>query len=369
MTGQARRVTFLGPVPPIAGGIASHSALVADALVAAGVDTQVVSWASQYPRFLYKGSGVDATVTPYPGAQFSLRWWDPTSWLRAGRGARTSDLLVMQWVTPVHALPERVVAATARNPFSLIVHNAIPHERMPFDTQLARWVMRRAAQIVVHAETVADEVREIAPAVPVSVVPLPPLIPVALTPLPAERSPLRVLCLGFVRPYKGFDLAVDAVRSLRANGSDVRLTIAGEVWEEREQWEQRVRDPALDGSVTLVSRYLTEPEVAEQLAAHHIVLAPYRSASQSGVVSLAYAAGRPVVATDVGGLRESVVDGVTGRLVEAASAEAIAKGIADVSADLDGFAERAAAMRWSWDDVARAVLRPVSGDPSSRPRP
>jgi glycosyltransferase involved in cell wall biosynthesis len=359
------RVTFAGPVRPMTGGIAQHSSCTVGALRDAGADVDVVSWAAQYPRVLYKGSGVDPTIEPFAGARFLLRWWSPVSWARAGRIAHRSDLLVMPWVTPVHAVPEWVIHAAAGRPLSLLVHNALPHERMPFDTRLARLVMRRAAHITVHAQTVADAVHELAPAVRVSVVPMPPALQIAPTAVP-PRPPLRLLCVGFVRPYKGFDIAVDAVRILRTRGMDVQCTIAGELWEDADEWRSRVADPALGGAVTLDARYIPDDDLAALLASHHIVLAPYRDATQSAVVPVVFAAGRPVVATNVGGLSESLTDGKNGKLVPPGSAEAIADAVQAVAGDLDGYAARAAETTTSWARVAQALLTPLTHASSTR---
>ena len=359
MSDRSTRVTFVGPVPPITGGIASHSACLLRALADCEIDVHVISWESQYPKRLFKGSGIDASAAPYPGAEFSLRWWDPTSWLRAGRRAAGTDLLIMPWVTPVHAIPQRIIEAMSHAPLSLLVHNAVPHERMPFDARLASWVMGRASQIVVHAQSVAADVRALAPSVPVAVVPLPTQLPVEPAALPDPPPPLRLLCLGFVRRYKGFDLALDALRVLRDRGVDARLTIAGEVWEDAGAWTKRVNDPEVKDAVTFVDRYVPNAELVQILREHHIVLAPYRSATQSGVLPLALAAGRPVVATDVGGLREALRDGVDGRLVPVGDVPALSDAIEEVAKDLDGYAARAASTSLSWSDVARALLAPI----------
>ncbi len=349
------RVTFIGPVPPHSGGIAQHSARVVEALRSCGAEVTVLSWASQYPRALYKGAARGRWGAPFPGARFLLRWWDPVSWIRAGRIARRGDLLVMPWVTPVHAVPQRVAAGVARVPVALMMHNVLPHERMPLDAALARHSLRRAARVVAHASTVADLVHRLAPGVPTRVVPCPPLLPIAPRPLP-PRPPLRLLCLGLVRRYKGFDLAVDAVRVMLARGADVQLTIAGEIWEDEKAWRRRVASPDLGGRVTLIARYQADEEIAALLAAHHVLLAPYRSATQSAVLPLAFAAHRPVVATDVGGLREAVEDGGGGVIVPPEDPERLAAAVIDLARDLEGAAARAAATSWTWEAVARALL-------------
>jgi glycosyltransferase involved in cell wall biosynthesis len=287
-----------------------------------------------------------------------LRWFDPTSWLRAGRVARETDLLVFPWVTPFHAFAQRTMEVAARVPVSIMVHNVLPHEHMPFETPLARWVLRRADTAVVHAQAVCDALHAIAPDVRVHVIPMPPTLPIQSSKLPI-LPPLKLLCLGYVRPYKGFDLAVDAVQRLTKRGLDVRLTIAGQVWTEKELWSARIADPELDGRVQLIDRYLADDEVALQLRDHHIVVLPYRSGTQSAVVPLAFAAGRPVVATTVGGLPEVVDDGVTGRLIPPDDVESLAAAIEDVSVDLARYAAASANAAWHWEDVARALLTPL----------
>jgi hypothetical protein len=99
------RITYIGPVPPFRGGIAQHGARTVQALIDAGRPVEVLSWARQYPKALYPGRERDPAAKPFPGARFLLRWWDPVSWVRAGRRARRGDLMVFPWVTPVQAPP------------------------------------------------------------------------------------------------------------------------------------------------------------------------------------------------------------------------------------------------------------------------
>jgi glycosyltransferase involved in cell wall biosynthesis len=170
-----------------------------------------------------------------------------------------------------------------------------------------------------------------------------------------DAPPLRLLCFGFVRDYKGFDIAVAALRRLHDRGVDARLTIAGEVWGDAAPWYQHARELG----ITLIPRYLTDAEVVDLVASHHLLVAPYRSATQSGPVSLAFGSGRPVVATSVGGLQEAVTDGVNGRLVPPGDVAALSDAIEEVSKDLEGYARGAGATRLTWSHVADALLAPV----------
>jgi glycosyltransferase involved in cell wall biosynthesis len=111
--------------------------------------------------------------------------------------------------------------------------------------------------------------------------------------------------------------------------------------------------------VTLDDRYVADAEVPALLADCDVVVCPYRQASQSGVVPVAYASGRAVVATRVGGLAEAVIDGSTGALAvagdEGALADAIRRALALRRSVLEP-ALRAVLAERSWERYAALVV-------------
>ena len=350
------RVTFIGPVPPLRGGIAQHGGHLTRAL-AETADVTVLSWRHQYPRWLFGRAQVDPNATPHPTARFLLRWWDPVSWWRAGRIARRSELVVFPWATPFHAVPYRVVTALARRTEAVaVVHNAIPHEALPLHRPLSRWVLSRCTGIVVHATSVADELADLVGSVETVVTPHPPNIEIEPKPLPGGDD-VRLLFFGFVRHYKGVDVAVDALAVLAERGVRCHLTIAGELWDPVNTWDQMIADRGLTGQVDLRPRYVPDAQVGALFAEHHAVVLPYRGASQSGIAPVALAAGRPVIATRVGGLHEVVTEGVNGTLAEAEDAASLADAIERCVRDLPSLAARARDEAPTWSDLAAAVKK------------
>lgn len=351
------RIAFVGPVPPLRGGIPQHAARLIETLREEGHEVEVLSWAAQYPGFLYKGPQTDPDAERLPDASFALRWWAPWTWWSAGRRARRADLLVFTWVTPFHAVPLRVVLAAAGRVKSVaIVHNPLPHEPLPLQRPLTRWVLGRATRCLVHASSSARELAELVPGATIDTVTMPSLLKVEPTPLP-PRPPLKLLFLGFVRPYKGLDIAIDALKLLVEKGEDVTLTVAGEFWEPVETWHERVAAAGLDGRVDLQPGYASDDRVRELLRTHHMLVAPYRSATQSGVIPIALAAGRPVVATNVGGLAEQVRDGVDAAVVSSADAESLARGVGRVARSIEALAGGATQRASGWRSVVEEVVR------------
>lgn len=339
------RIAWVGPLPPLLGGVAQHGLRTTEALIDAGHAVHVESWRSIYPSRFYP--------MQQPLGPGRMRWWNPVSWVRAGRRCRGADLVVISWVTPFHAIALRVVLATSGGTRAvLMAHNALPHEPMPFQAGLLRLVARRCHGAVAHATTVPARLRELTDLDAIEIVPHPPNLPLVPTPLP-PGPPNRVLFFGVVRPYKGIELALDAV----AARPELHLTIAGESWDPRpDELESEIAARGLSDRVDLRLGYLDDADIASLFDEHHLLVAPYRDATVSGVVPLAHAAGRPVVVTPVGGLPEAVTDGVDGVVAVAASAEAVGEAIDRAHADLESLAAGAARARPTWAAVARALV-------------
>jgi glycosyltransferase involved in cell wall biosynthesis len=359
------RITLVAPVPPFRGGAAQHAGYLATAL-SNRADMEVLSWQHQYPKLLFRHEQHDSAARPHPGARFDLRWWDPISWWRAGRMAERGDLLVFAWVTPFHSLPYRVAAQAAGDTRKVaIVHNAVPHEKLPLQKPLTRWVLGCCDGLITHSTTVADELADLVPNVQTITIPMPPHIEVEVQPLPAfDGDDLRLLFFGFVRPYKGLDVALDALAILARRGMRPQLSVVGEFWEPVERWWARVTELGLAAQVALHPGYVPDVEVSSHLAAHHAVILPYRSASQSGIVPVALSAGRPVIATAVGGVAEAVTEGVNGSLAEPGDAVSLADAIERCALRLPALAARTRENVLDYEDVADVVLKVAGLDRS-----
>jgi glycosyltransferase involved in cell wall biosynthesis len=176
--------------------------------------------------------------------------------------------------------------------------------------------------------------------------------------MPREHA-LELLFFGFVRPYKGLDVLLEALAMLPRD-LDVRLTVAGEFWHGAEEARAQISRLGIGNRVTIVDRYLPQEEVADYFARADAIVLPYRSATGSGVVAIAYHYEKPVIVTAVGGLPDVVEEGVTGFLVPPEDPRALADTIARLpDADLDRMAvaaRRFKESRLSWAGMARTVL-------------
>ncbi|MCD6327888.1 glycosyltransferase family 4 protein, partial [bacterium] len=127
-------------------------------------------------------------------------------------------------------------------------------------------------------------------------------------------------------PYKGLDLLIEAMPIIRKR-LNAHLLIAGEFWESRERFDKIIKDLKLEENITIIDDYIPDNEVSLYFNTADIVVLPYREATQSGIIQIAYGFRKPVITTDVGGLPDVVEEGKTGYVVPKDSPPAIADAV------------------------------------------
>ncbi|MGH7104020.1 MAG: glycosyltransferase, partial [Acetobacteraceae bacterium] len=196
-------------------------------------------------------------------------------------------------------------AALARRsiPFAIIVHDAAHHpgDGLVLQMALQRRMIRRAALVVALSRHVGTMLlgQKLVSEQRLLIARHPPFDFGAVPPLAPHEGPFRLLFFGRLRRYKGLDLLTEAVERLPAGRFTLRIVGSGPASPEL------ARLATLEG-VRVENRWVPEDEIGGLLAWADAVVLPYREASQSGVAAAALAAGRPVVATRVGGLAQQL---------------------------------------------------------------
>ncbi len=152
------------------------------------------------------------------------------------------------------------------------------------------------------------------------------------SPLPSTKKShlkgdsIQLILYGRINRYKGIKYLLPAFDSILSKFSDTKLVIAGKGDPEVGNIEGRK-------NILFINRYIENEDLAKLIYESDIVVCPYTDATQSGVIMTAFAFCKPVIATDTGGLKNFVEDGITGLLIEPANSvrleEAIEKFILD----------------------------------------
>jgi D-inositol-3-phosphate glycosyltransferase len=385
------RIVIVGTAYPLRGGIAHYIALLREALVRRGHVVRILTFKRQYPKILFPGksqeeadSGAKQTSV---ARQEQLRATDividsinPLSWFRAGAIAAKfkPDLILFKYWMPFFAPAYGVIARVAKRiaktrgqkepQIVFIADNVIPHEKRPGDMQLTRFAFRAVDFFIVHSDAVERELLQVDPQA--KHVKLPhgifEIFGQAVSREDARRAlnlpqeaPV-ILFFGYIRKYKGLDILLRAVPTLLERMPELRVVIAGEFYSNEAEHRSLITSLGIpEKNLLLATDYIPNEEVAKYFAASNVVVLPYRSATQSGIVPIAYQFDRSVIVTDVGGLRESVTDGVSGLIAREATPGAIAENVLRFFEEQ--FESRLAAgvaeqkKKYSWDAFAEGL--------------
>ena len=164
----------------------------------------------------------------------------------------------------------------------------------------------------------------------------------------------HLLFFGFVRKYKGLDLMLHAISDERIKKLGVKLIVAGEFYDDINEYLQLIDDLDIKSNVILKSDFIDESDVKNYFCASDMITQTYRTATQSGVTQIAYHFERPMLVTDVGGLAEIVPHNKVGYVTSQKPKE-IADAIIDfyINNKENDFAKNAAneKLKFSWHSL------------------
>ena len=142
-----------------------------------------------------------------------------------------------------------------------------------------------------------------------------------------EEDSLVLLFFGYVRKYKGLDILIEAFPKILSHFPNARLLIVGEFYDDPKEYTDLISKLGIDNKIKMINQFVPNEDVGKYYQAADVVILPYRSATQSGILNVAYGLNKPVIVTDVGGLAEFVDEGKTGFVVKPNSPDAIANGV------------------------------------------
>jgi glycosyltransferase involved in cell wall biosynthesis len=310
------KIVMIGPMPPYRGGIARFSASLAEHLLDMGHDVEVVSFRKQYPKLLYPGKSekdgsqsISRVHTEFLFSPLNLMDWYKT--FRQIQDFQP-DLIIYQWWTTFWAAATswliHKIAKAGLNA-KILIHNTFPHESTWLDKKLTAWALREAVSFVTMTDAESKRLRAV----------VNPQAEIITAPHPVYRQfpssdlskvevrkklglPLEAqiaLFFGFVRPYKGLNILLEAMGKLKAQASSIHLVIAGEFWQDRAIYEKQIAELGIHDMVTVRAEYIPDSEAGLYFEAADIFVAPYLDGTQSGSVKLAMGYGLPLVLTDV----------------------------------------------------------------------
>lgn len=378
MSTKLIRYVLVGPSSErFKGGIAQFTSHLAERLSKRTV-LRFYSWYQPYPAFLTSRDFADKaskTSTGNINANFLLGYMNPVSWWQFVKELKgfKAETICITWIhpvqAPVFALLTLLIKLLTDSELVFICHNMLPHESFKGERILTRIGLAGADRLIVHSESERKQARELfkKKQITSSFLPLHNFFSTANSSdkpkKPADSEILRLLFFGVIRYYKGLDVLIKAMAIVIKQNPNIYLRIVGEKFVKNgavrsdEDPSQLIESLGLGDFVETNFRYVPNEEVPVLFEWADVAVFPYRSATQSGPITLAYSYNVPVISTRTGGIPDVVEDGVSGYLVEPNDEQALAEGILKYANHaIDSSSVKAFAKKLSWDNYLNLLL-------------
>lgn len=371
---KGKKIAMLGPVYPYKGGIAHYTSLMYRQLSKHN-KVWMISYSLQYPKILYPGGEQKDDRNDafhIHGTKFLLNTVNPASYYNVVKAVKRlePDLLIIQWWHPFFAPAYGYIAKKLKKRMTVlfVCHNVLPHESFPFGRLLTGMALKNGRYFVIHSKEDEQNLCSLLPDAVYQRTVHPTYrafrqqnmnVAEARKCLKIGSEKQVILFFGFVRKYKGLKYILEAMPAVHRQLPDCELLIAGDFFNhDKEEYLAFIKKLGIGSCIRIFDGYIPDGEVEKFFAASDLVVLPYESATQSGIVQIAFGFEVPVIVTDVGGLPEVVEDGKTGYVVAPCSRALEEKIICFFrESKKNEFQEqiRKEARRFSWDNIEKAV--------------
>jgi glycosyltransferase involved in cell wall biosynthesis len=363
------KIALLSTFYPFRGGIAQFSMSLYLALTKEH-EVKVFSFSRLYPGFLFPGKTQFVEGCEETGNIPSERILDsinPFSYEKTAKAIEKyqPDVLVMAYWMPFFAPAYGHIAHRLRGKTRIIalVHNAVPHESKFYDKPLSKMFFKQVNGFMILSESVKTDLLSLYPRAKYCLQAHPLYShfgekqdkKTACEILHLNPCKKNLLFFGLIREYKGLDLLIQAMSFL---DDSFQLLIAGESYGDFGKYRQLIEASPAKNRIQALNRYISDEEVPVLFSAACVLVLPYKSATQSGVIPVAYHFELPIVATCVGSLKDTVETAGTG-IICRPQAESIAEGIQKIfSEGTEKFIAniRTEKKNLSWDGFAQALI-------------
>jgi glycosyltransferase involved in cell wall biosynthesis len=371
-----KNILIIGPAHPLRGGLASYNERLAREFQREGHSCALYTFSLQYPGFLFPGT-TQYSSEPAPEnltIHVKLNSINPLNWWQCGRNIRkmNPDIIVVRYwlpfMGPCLGTVLRLIKKNKHTKVICIADNIIPHEKRPGDDLFTRYFLKPIDGFITMSQKVLNDLKPLSNK-PAQFINHPlydnfgNALPQheALQHLKLDPNRRWMLFFGFIRPYKGLKLLLEAMHLLKTNGwlekEKISLLIAGEFYDDPAPYHQLIEQYQLQNNINLHTDFIPDSEVRYYFSAANRVVQPYLQATQSGVTPLAYHFNVPMLVTRVGALADLVPPAI-GEVAEP-NAESVAEHIQRLferdTKSMQEAIEREKG-QYAWSNITRAIL-------------
>ncbi len=344
-----KKIVIVGPAYPYRGGQALVEAHLYDTLTKLGYDCETISFTLLYPKIFFPGkTQFDESKSVFFNHNEKIHRIinsiNPFTWFRAVKKIKSlapDNVIFVWWMPffgPAYGTIAYLVKKLTKAKITFLVENYISHENRWFDKFFSKITLNQSDFYICQSNFVKNQI---------AAVHSNPIFKTTLSVFDCynlgkfNKTSAReflnipatdkvVMFFGLIRRYKGLDKLIQAYPLIKENYPNLTLLIVGECYEDIDYYEDIIDTVGARNKTILINQFVANESIEPYFKAADVVCLPYNSASQSGILMMAYGFNTPVIVNNVGGLPELVVEGKTGAVISDNSPQSISEGVSRI---------------------------------------
>ena len=335
-------IALISVVPPYRGGISEHTKGLYNRLTQ-NHSVKIFSFYHQYPKLFFPGkSQTIHKKYNFSDTDYCISSTNPFSWIRTTQKILNfkPDLVIFTYWSPYFApcfgfIAKKLEIKIGSNKLISIFHNVLPHEKSFFNKFLFNYYIKSFKKCMFMSDFVKNQLNAFKQSFNSSV----RFLPIDKNyNTNFDRINLRneikvnaddniILFFGLIRKYKGLEVLLKAVYKHFKINPNSKLIIAGEAYENKIKYSKIIKELNIKNKVIWFDQFISNEKIEKLMILSDLLVLPYHSASQSGVLSQAWQYEIPSIATNVGGLPEYIDNKKSGYIVNENDSDDLAKKI------------------------------------------
>ena len=330
------KILLIGPLPPLRGGISDFNKELLKNLIRTS-DVHALSFKYLYPKYIFPGKSQFKNVVDDNLKIKKINAYNPISYLIALHyiiDLKPDKIISTHW-NPLFSLSYSIINFFSSKKIEKIglMHNLKSHEDGLLDSFFLSLYFGSLDKVICLSDFTHKKIGNFFNCKSVSLFhPIPKLNQLcidrdkALTKKKFDPKKKYLLHFGLVRKYKGLDLLIKAFNHPSIRKQNIKLYVAGECYENQNKYFSLVKKLKLKKKIILDFNFKSLSEIQLLFSASDLIAQTYQSSTQSGVTPIAYHYRKPILVSNVEGLKSQIVTDKSGEIVER-EPKAVANGI------------------------------------------
>ncbi|MEC9065642.1 MAG: glycosyltransferase [Bacteroidota bacterium] len=313
---------------PYRGGISDSTHSLVNQMSNQNISCEVWTFKLLYPKLFFPGK------TQYSQEVFKsdfkivreISTLNPINWIITAQKINKigPTKIILRYWTPLLSISYFIISCLLNNKTKVIglVDNWSGHERILFEGFFRKLFIKSCDRFISFSKNVAENLKnntnkKVLPLFH----PINDHLPNKISKdealynlnLPSKKY---ILFIGLIRKYKGVESLIKAFHYVSKEHKNLRLIIAGEFYDDITIYKKLIKRKGIEDIVIIDDNFLESSKIRDYICVSDIVVQPYKKASQSGITPVAYFYDKPLVVSNIEGLKEIIIEDQSGEIFD-----------------------------------------------------